>query len=125
MFSFQLLAQSYVGNNNLGICLIQERKDAFVTWGFKTVIQKKSEFKFRVGFEYRENRFSGIIYLPMLNVSLSETRTKDNLYLTLQYNTPLSGEIRYYHDVFAVFAGIELYTDKPKLYFNLLIPFNY
>lgn len=124
LISVRLYTQSYLGNNNNSLCLIQEQKASFITWGFKTVIKKKSEFKVRVGFEYRQHRFSGVIFLPVLNIALAETQVNENTYLTLQYDTPLNAEIRYYHENFAVFGGIEIKATKPYMYFNLLLPFN-
>lgn len=117
LFVFYFLpcqAQSYIGSNNLNICLLQERHEDFLVWGFKTTLSKEPTLKMRVGFEYRETRLSAIIFLPILNLRLK----------TMTYNTPINAEFRYYGKYFLLGAGLEVHGDKPEFYINAFIPFN-
>lgn len=118
LLSFKLSAQTYIGNNNLSLCFLNERVEKLGTgefiWGFKTVIGEESLLKLRMGFQLSNGKWSAIIFLPVLNLNLK----------TMLYNTPINAEARY-RSFFLFVGGVEIYTNKPLFYGSILIPFNY
>ena len=47
----------------------------------------------------------------------------ENFLREMKYNTPFNGEVRYKISDYLLIGGLEVYSDKPYFYVNILIPF--
>lgn len=99
--------------DRIGFVMQGEVKAKFALLQIKTTVSSDPTFQLKGGFRIGNDKLHGVVYLPIFNYSLEQTA----------YNTPLNFEVRYKITDYWIVGGVEVYSDRPRPYLNLLVNF--